>query len=388
MIYTDRSRIVIRNECPRLGYWTYEADGKGYVPQATPMPLINGIIIHNAFAKLLLGEQVHRAVQEALAEYAAAVLSDGIPWTEEKQFTIDEQRYLLAGIILAFAKQHLPRLLEEFDVAMFPGTLTPWVEKEFTTEITPGVSAMLRMDVVLVRKTTGDLVILDFKSLSYLSNDWMEKWKHNAQTYLYVEAVKRKSGREVEGIMYLGMIKGTRRMETNLSVPWSGKKVQSSPYCYGYQGPHGEIQTEYTPRKGWKKVRACDVTSDPFEWFEDVILPAHYDTGLLDKLFCVVLPYVPPQWEIERWLRQTGWQEYLLSEYKQEVKDAFTRGDLGEGRRLIELYYPTNEERCFKYGADNKCPYISLCFTQDPNPLEQGFVVRTPHHDTETKEAA
>lgn len=391
MIYTDRSRTVTRKECARMGWLQYDADGTGWVPQGTSLPLLNGIIIHNAFAELLVGADLGDVIAGAQIAYDTEVEKHrkGRKFTPQEQWLWDEQMFMVKGIIRAWAYFHLPRMMEEFDVATFPKDGKPFVEKEFEVEIGAGVSAMLRMDAVLRRKSTGELVIWDFKTAGYISDDWMQKWQHNPQTYLYTHALEKfmeEMGEEVEGIAYQGIVKGIRRTET-AKVKWQGYKVQTTPYCYGYQGPDGTIELAYTPKKGWKKIAAWEVM-DAKQWFEDVLKPAHWDNGLFDTLFSTVPPYSPVKWEVERWRQQVVWAEYLNAAYKQEIAEAKAAGDEGEAQRLLDIYYPTNEERCFKYGADNKCPYIPACFTQEPEMVELGFVKRVPHHDKELEEAA
>lgn len=380
MIFTDRSRIVARMECPRMGYWNYAAGGKGWQKDATALPLAMGIAVHEALAKLLINptpSSIVQVAEAAVEDYRTLLFTGRDPKDPTVAFIAEEQSRLIYGMVYTWASHRLPKLREEFTLATFPLDGQPWVEKEFSVELSPGVTAMLRLDAVLRRPTTGELVILDFKTLSYPSEEWYKQWEHNAQTYLYLHAVETFTGEPVEGMMYEGLVKGTRRTETG-HVPWKGMKVQASPYCYGYSGPDG-VQLEYTSRKGYRKVGSWQ-DHTPAEWFMEVLRPAHEATQLFDQLFCIVPPLKPMQWEIDRWLKQTVWAEALTAQYLAEIAQA---GSEEEAAELVDTFFPTNEARCFKYGPDNQCVYTPLCFTREPVPEELGFIPRVPHHTTE-----
>lgn len=380
MIYTDRSRIVARGECAQMGYLQYFADGKGWQREATSLPLVNGIALHDAHAKLLAGYGVDEVVDALIGDYRTALFKGRDENDPEVNFLFLEQVYMVAGMVRTWAYHRLPKLLAEFEVAKFPGTDEPFVEKEFTVEIAPGISAMLRLDAVLRRKSTGKLVIWDFKSLGYVSPDWYGQWEHNPQTYLYTHALKTFMNEPVEGIAYEGLIKGIRRVETG-EYPWNGRKIQVSPYCYAYQGPDGSIQVDYTSKRGFHKIQASSRTTA--EWFTQVLLPANAAKHLFEGLFCIMPVISPLAWEVERWLRQVTWAEYANAEYLSEIRKATDEGRTADAKQLIEMYFPTNEGRCFKYGADNKCQFIDACFTKDPEFIPLGFVARVPHHTTE-----
>jgi hypothetical protein len=54
---------------------------------------------------------------------------------------------------------------------------------------------------------------------------------------------------------------------------------------------------------------------------------------------------------------------------------------------FMDLAFPQNRAACHYYpGSHNDCSYISVCHGTDEekeNPLENGYVLRTPHHKAE-----
>lgn len=52
-IFTDRSRIIAAQRCPRFRFLQYHQDGSGIVPARTPLPLAVGTSVHEGLAMLL-----------------------------------------------------------------------------------------------------------------------------------------------------------------------------------------------------------------------------------------------------------------------------------------------------------------------------------------------
>lgn len=373
-IYTDRSRIVARQECARMGYLQYSANGTGWQRTQTALPLAAGIAVHNALAQLLLGIYVDDVIRNMVREYREALLEGRDENDPAVQFLLTEQTFLVAGMVQTWATYRLPEIKREYTIATAPdGGLL--VEKEFTCDLGGGLFAMLRMDAVLRKRSTGKLVVWDFKTLAYPSQDWANQWAHNPQTYLYLHAIRQLMGEEPEGMVYEGLIKGVRKVDRDL-----GYAVHNSPYTQVYTNG-STYQVPYTSKKEWSKHYAWQERS-PYDYWEGILSPLFEDTpSLATNLFCVMPPVNPAQWEIDRWLKQVQWAEALNQQYLAEVNAA----EGTEKQELVDTYFPTTEGRCFKYGPDNKCMFTDVCFTEDPRIEEMGFVPRVPHHTTETE---
>ena len=359
-----------------MGYLQYSANGTGWQRTQTALPLATGIAVHNALAMLLLGVGIEDVMDRMVKEYREELLKGRDDTDPAVRFLLTEQTFLVSGMVRTWAEYRLPEILSEYAVSVAPDG-EPMVEKEFTCDLGQGLTAMLRMDAVLRKKSTGRLVVWDFKTLAYPSQDWANQWAHNPQTYLYLHAIPQLMGEEPDGMVYEGLIKGVRKVDKAYGFP-----VHNSPYVHVYTDGMG-YQTHYTSRKGWSKKFGWE-SHTPLTYYAKVLRPLFTASpSEATNLFCVMPPVNPAQWEIVRWLKQVRWAEALNQQYLAEVNAA--EGE--EKQELVDIYFPTTEGRCFKYGPENKCSFTDVCFTEDPAIEEMGFVPRVPHHTTEMEGA-
>ena len=126
MRYTDRSRVLEFQHCPRARYWAYEYDGRGVSRKAINIPLSTGACTHEGLASLATQARetggpevdVDQAVGVALQSYERLIEGRGldVEANEMVEFTYLEQRALIEAMIRGYAKRGLPKLLEEFKV--------------------------------------------------------------------------------------------------------------------------------------------------------------------------------------------------------------------------------------------------------------------------------
>ena len=65
-IWTDRSRVLAWQRCPRLRWWNYEYGGRGIVPLNLSIPLTTGAAVHEGLAELVAGNGIEAALCAAL----------------------------------------------------------------------------------------------------------------------------------------------------------------------------------------------------------------------------------------------------------------------------------------------------------------------------------
>ena len=371
IIHIDRSRLVARQDCPQLRYWNYHYKGKGLQPRTAAPALGYGIALHAGFARILQGFPPGIVVDEVAMAYGTELhkqyLAEGMSAADATFFAC-EQSWLMAGQLLGWAKYRLPHILDEYDVVS--------IEDEFVIPFDDArqLVAMLRLDAMLRRKADGLHFILDFKSLSNVSTDWMVHHERSVQTMFYTLALERLLEEYVGGILYEGLVKGYSRIETAASSPWKGKLLQQSPICYGW-GNGFEIRPGYTATKGYKKVALFEQPG--------IDILAYMELHGLDKeLFVSIPPVKPTPRELERFRRST-----LLAETRFAQKVAMTEAamerDPEVGKAVMELEFERSLERCWKYGTRNGCPFVHLCH-QGMDPDENDlFVAREPHHSSE-----
>lgn len=401
LIYiTDRSRIDTREECERKRYlnFDFDVDGEmlGIQRREAALALLDGTEIHDAFARLLAfhakhpkGESLDVVAARLRRQIREQVLARGVYGDTDPEKLIAEQAALLEGLLRSYEKIWIPHILEEFDVVS--------IEEPQEWILAPGLISKHRFDVVLRRKTDKQLVILDYKTFAYTSDTWARKLERSRQTSLYILAAQEMFGESVE-MMYLGMAKGSYRIDTAFSSPFHKQKIQASPFCYAYalKGDIGTVyQTAYTSKKGFKKVRAYEEMT-PKEWFEFLW---HNEEKTVREQFSYVGAFSPTQKEMNR-VRELVVREELeyvanIRKYHDMRNKAISEGNddlLEKAEKFLDLIAaPMRENTCNAYGADYQCAFYNICFSENglDNALEDGaFMPRIPHHETALKEAA
>lgn len=384
----DRSRVESREDCPRMRYLNYDYDGEGLEPEAQALPLLSGIAIHAAHARLLAGAPLEGVVESIISDYVAEIKLRGLYGLDVTNDVIREQSSLLEGMLRVWATQRMPRILDEYEVVS--------IEQTFDWELVPGqLAERLRMDAILRRRDDGILHILDYKGMKYTSEMFEKQKEHDLQTCLYVQALKERTGEFIGGILYEGLVRGRFAKDTARNSPFFGQKVQQSPYTIAYKldgvTPGESVyQTEYTNKKGYHKVRTFDEM--PMKrWVEEWLIPE----GKTNELFVAIPAIAPPPAELEEVKAQVIFEETKYLDDLQLLRslevDA-SRGDViaaGMADQVLRRMAPKRRGRCFKYGQDNECRFFDICFNQGARPLEEGgYRKRKPHHDTDLKMVA
>lgn len=399
---TDRSRIDTREECERKRFLQYDFDVNGellgYQRTAASLPLLNGTEIHEAHAKLIAMAagfegythySLDLIVEEMRERYTKQATERGVHGHADIEFLISEQSNLLEAMLRTFERTILPALLEEYEVIT--------VEKPMDWEMAPGLVQKLRFDVVMRRRGDGQLVILDWKSMKYASNDWGQLIERSTQTYLYTEAASELFGEPVE-MAYVGMVKGAWQKETAKSSPMFGQKIQKSPYLYAYKltGQDGSVyQTEYTSRKGYVKTRVSD--DMPVKKWVDWLFAN--EPSVVAEMFTFNPPFAPPLAD------RTRRRELIIREELEHVENIKRYWEMKHeadrtGNEILArtaqdyldfVAAPMRENSCYKYGQDNACPMVGICFNagaMENLETDTMYEPRVPHHSTELEEAA
>jgi hypothetical protein len=384
----DRSRIVDRENCERKRYLAFDFDlngstTRGIQRKEMSLPLLNGDELHIAHARVLGGQDIDSVVKQIMTSYESRVKTRGIYGEANPTQLIREQSNLLSAMLIAFAYVWLPRILDEYDVVT--------IEKPERWEIAPGLMVSFRFDTMLRRKSDGQLVTLDYKSMPYISEGWAQKMERSRQTSLYVAGAQELYGEPVE-IAYLGTVKGTWRKDTARSSPFYEQKIQASPYLYAYtlKGGVGDVyQTAYTSKKGFQKVRTYEEMPIR-EWMDWMW---HNERDVVNEQFTFVPPFSQTPQEMARIRALVVHEEleYLenIDRYHAMRDEALKTGNealLAKAQEFLDLVAaPMRDEHCFIYGMENKCAFYNICHNEGAmeNVMDDGeFEAREPHHVT------
>jgi hypothetical protein len=390
---TDRSRIVTREGCERKRFLNYDFDIDGEMvgvqKKSSSLPLLNGIEVHEAHARLLAGHDLEEIVASMRERYRDTLALRPILTDEDPKQLQVEQLALLEAMLRAFKRTWLPRILEDYDLVS--------IEKPMDWKLAPGLVQKLRFDVVLRRKGDGMLIILDYKTMAYPSDSWSKKLERSRQTSLYILAAQELFQEPVE-IAYLGLIKGIYAKDTAKASPWYGQRIQKTPYLYAYalMGSVGNVyETEWTNKKGFQKIRTYEAVPGGIEEWVDWLW--HNKRDKLQEMFVFNPPFAPTQREMQR-VRELVVREELEYVARVRAYQAMVRSANGDEHMLAKaqefLDYvaaPMREESCYQYGLDHSCSYLDVCF--NGGALERlledgGFEARESHHATTLEEAA
>jgi hypothetical protein len=371
-ILVDRSRITTFHRCPRERFLGYHFGGQGIARTGMSLPLVGGIAYHSAFENILKGGDLDTVIADTLATYETEVRARGIYGIDDShmEFLIAEQSRLLDGLVRGWVATRMPLFLDRFEIHA--------IEQEFAFHLSPEIIQMMRLDVIARRRSDGMLFIPDFKGTGTAASYWREGFRHNDQVNSYILAVQETLQERVGGMVIEGLIKGQRKEDTALSSPFHGKEVQYSPFCYGYKhATSGEVQTEYTNRKGFVKIASWDHFTT-IEWMEKM-----GEETVRDQFLVMEIPS-PEKRELERWRRQTVKQELRIAEGIKLIEFACTTERELEREEVLDEYFPQTRSNCHRFNSH--CPFEVVCYdgVVESDPIGSGFFqAREPHHDQE-----
>jgi len=231
---------------------------------------------------------------------------------------------------------------------------------------------MVRPDLLARRIDDGALFYIEWKTTGYGEDEWAKKWEKNTQVFCNALAIEETLGERVAGVMIEGLVKGARKKEWRKSSCFQGQVLQQSPLCYGWVDPDGKLGLKWTrgsthtPLWGVKGIT-------PTSWVSQLAEPGEF--------LCPVPPIIPDREDVEDWREGAKWQMLHIH----DGLNALAAAGSGEKRSVVARYFPPNFEACYPFGYGSRCPYFDACFTPGvrKDPLGNGYVRRTPHHEAE-----
>jgi hypothetical protein len=361
----SRSSHSSFRQCPRRFYYGYTKDGTGYTSDSKNMDLVVGLAVHAGMEKLLLSSgNVEEAVNAASVYYENAA-PDTRPADQDNEaralydFYLREQANLVEALIRGWYRTRWPVFHNTYEVVA--------VEQERRTLLSSNVVLMSREDALVRLRETGQLVLLNWKTTSSLS-DWETKWHYDIQAWSEALAIEHETGEPVAGCIFEGLYKGTRK---------DNRQCTSLLYGYKLENPNDPEATRYSVEykafsktSPWKRFRV---------WEEKAFGPKPLNYWINWLPFDEVAGYFPPSNPVFKDDQIT--QGWINSVVRLETEiEHILRPEVTEEERLV--YFTPH------YSAFNckRCSFKPVCFGERTfeSLLEDGKLIpRVDHHKME-----
>jgi hypothetical protein len=372
-ILHDRSRCVADWKCPRFRYLGYELDGKGITSETTALELYLGQAIHDGLAAIATAHQSGRDGWEEgqrdlnvpidiIATTAAQqvrealmVQSAGEDETIAGAFA-QEQAALVEGLLRGFYIHVWPRLMAQYPQIVL-------IEQECTYDH-HGMTFMARPDLVLA-DAEGNLTYTEYKSTSSKREEWINSWATAVQLHSSIKAIEQTLARPVSSVVVQGLYKG-----------YISYGKQNSPLCYGYfrggNPPFTQDSMLYEYKAGYKRFPTWEMAGGVKRWVE----------AMPENILADQFPQTPPIYINEdlivAFFEQRACREKQIDLALQMMEDA----DEETKEAVLNTAFDQHWEQCAP-SFGHPCPFRRICFGQVTEPLKQGFIPRTAHHQLE-----
>lgn len=369
-ILTDRSRIETDWACPRKRYWLTEhmVDPDIGAPAGAPYDQPSGIVPLTTSPALAFGSAVHKGLeyqilQETRGQHARWThMDEDIPGLEAADVGLTHmQTYPFWHDLSPDRQDTAIALVTGFFQSVWPRWMTQYeplaVEQELEFE-QDGVICMVRPDLLLKDKKTGDIWYPDFKTFTSWNN---RKWDWGLQQQLTMLACKKALGVDITGSWIQGLGKGSGR-----------KGVLYHPLVYGYRHPGTPGVTE--PSFGTKRRAG-------FERFPVKEYPQGGVRGWIARLeehepelVAKVFPQSAPIFLKTNLMRK----EIMPQIVAREKQIAAIRAKAPEAPTWMhKQHFPMNITQCETgYG---QCTYFDACHAH----TLASYTPRIPHHKAE-----
>lgn len=371
MRYTDRSRIVKDWTCPRARYIGYELFGRGIAPDVTSLELWLGIAIHDALAEIAIQQRdkgdvdidgIATAAQRQVYDSLSAVPVGEVPDEDTRTFA-SEQACMVEGMLRGFYRHTWPQMMRRYVKIIA-------VEKECALLLAENLTFMSKPDLV-VEDADGNWWYIEYKSTSSKKSQWIDSWNTAVQVHSGIRAVEATLGHEVTGVVVQGLYKG-----------YESYGRQNSPFCYAYvragNPPFTQDQVRYDYAAGFRRQPVWERSGGVRLWVSE----------MPDEILADQFPATPPIFVKEElvnaFLAQTTIREMDIAQTMHLLANPGARGEDVTEESLINATFPQHFEAC-QPAWGRGCSFKRLCHGRVDNPLEQGYVLREPHHQPEAE---
>lgn len=381
--FTDRSRQVLYEKCPRARFWSTVYGEWGISPAVPDLDMELGKGIHLGVASLLDGNSLSDSIDDATRLLAASLLDFYPPSLISVYIQLQE------GLLRAFYKLWYPKLKAKFQiVGAAEQEMTAWLNGPDA-----GIAHMSRPDAVLKDKATGEHGVWSIKTTSFsddaeLELEYRTDTQGMAEMWSAEQFFKTKMNWSQLFFIHTGQKEKTDEGPIHLSPVYQGwykddglGSVQLA-HSYWWKDVAGK-------KKGlgaaWKRFAVAEMYAGGItQWIEDLaagkIQPEARNP--LEGLF-----FLPPA----HYRREESIEEWRLSTYFQEDRLRLS----SEGYHMKDFSDDTKDEILLKSFSQHrssciymrrKCSFYQLCHGtagEAENPFDHGFKWREVNHPVE-----
>lgn len=356
-----RSGTTLDWKCPRARWYQYEYERKGIVRSTTSLELFAGTVIHDCLATIATLQKEHIQIDiDAIAESGFAQMKKSLLSASEGELAAEEfateQASLVEGLIRGFYKSMWPRVIQ--------GKKILFVEEEIQYEHN-GCLFLCKPDLILQDETDGTTVYWEYKSTSSKKEEWINSWDTAVQLHSIIKAMREVRRIEIDYVVIQALYKGfVSYGKQNSNLIYAYKKSGSPPFT------QDQFVYEYKP--GFRKYPVWELPGGVKKWVDD----------MPDEILVGNFPQTPPIFVnndlVDKFFTQREQREKEIYAARERIIE-----HPEEITQLLDIHFPQHYDAC-QPGYGRPCVYKSICFGNVPNPLEQGWVYRTPHHTSES----
>lgn len=345
LIYEDRTRYLKGFECRWKRLLGFHFADVGISPPTASDEINVGIQTHGILERLLSDEKstVTRMIQEQpLVQGADPYITSCVN-----------------GMSLAYERITLPWVRENFDV------ISVEQEESINIPVKEGppriIKFQARPDFILRRKADDALVVGDFKTKGYWSDDSAIEWQQAIQMMVNAYLASLRLGEPIKEYYVHVLVRGKPKYPTAITHPWAvnsvspiGKPFLSARYKRGYA--RTPIWETGVPLSEW----IAEMPEEELSKYVPVVGPFRVDEeAAKDFLSGVATEAV---WWDDR-VRTIDWRKFADPAVHAELISRFPR-----------------TYNCWEYGRS--CEFSPICFRAPGygTPASIGFVRRVPHH--------
>lgn len=364
----DRTRTVQDWKCERSRYLGYEFEGRGITSASEGLELTIGIIVHDCLAAIAMFTKDGVPVPiDAIAEtaykdiYSRIVSAHETPSGDVIEFAT-EQGTLIEGMIRGFYKHVWPKLMEKY-----PRIVSIESEMEYNLGSTDTIDFvfMTKPDLI-VEDVEGNLVYLEYKTTSSKKDKWINSWDTQVQLHSSIKATEQTLGIAPAYVQIVGLYKG-----------YESYGKQSSPFCYAYKRkgnpPFTKDETVYEYKAGFRRYATWELDGGVKAWVDNM------PDNVLTNQFPMTAPIFVNDDLVKSFFRQRLTREKRVFTGVELVKQAANEDIKND---ILDTFFPQKFDQC-EPSFGWACQFKKICHGHVPNPLDEGFVLREPHHEAE-----